>query len=157
MYCQVLPSMVCIVCIVRKPGKNQPFKFDLACERAFKELKECLVSAPILAYFNLDLPSLVETDASDGVIAGVLHQKQADRDWHPIAYYSKTMIDAELNYLIHDKEMLAGYNFLIKYKPGAINRADALTRREQDQDNQAAAKVILRTQTLLGLERLDPL
>ena len=52
-------------------------------------------------------------------------------------------------------EVLAGYNFLIKYKSGAINRADALTRREQDQDNQAAAKVTLRTQTLLGLVGYD--
>jgi hypothetical protein len=70
-------------------------------------LKERLVSAPVLAHFNPDLPSLVETDASDGVIAGVLHQKQADGEWHPIVYYLKTMIDAELNYPIHDKEMLA--------------------------------------------------
>ena len=58
--------------------KNQPFKFDLACERAFKELKKRLVSAPVLAHFNPDLPSQVEIDASDGVVAGVLHQKQAD-------------------------------------------------------------------------------
>ena len=49
----------------------------------------------------------METDASDGVIAGVLSQKQCDGEWHPVAYYSKTMIDAELNYPIHDKELLA--------------------------------------------------
>jgi hypothetical protein len=42
------------------------------------------------------------------------------------------------------------------YKPGTRNRADALTRREQDLDNQVAAKIALRTQTLLGLEQLDP-
>ena len=50
---------------------------------------------------------MLETDASDGVIAGVLYQQQSDGEWHPVAYYSKTMIDAELNYPIHDKEMLA--------------------------------------------------
>src|SRR5438552_9614491 len=50
---------------------------------------------------------MLETDASDGVIAGVLYQRQSDGEWHPVAYYSKTMIDAELNYPIHDKEMLA--------------------------------------------------
>ena len=49
----------------------------------------------------------METDASDGVIAGVLSQKQCDGEWHPVAYYSKTMIDTELNYPIHDKELLA--------------------------------------------------
>ena len=49
----------------------------------------------------------METDASDGVIAGVLSQQQPNGEWHPAAYYSKTMIDAKLNYPIHDKEMLA--------------------------------------------------
>ena len=50
---------------------------------------------------------MLETDASDGVIAGIYSQKQPDREWHPVAYYLKTIVDAELNYPIHDKEMLA--------------------------------------------------
>jgi hypothetical protein len=50
---------------------------------------------------------MLKTDALDGVIAGVYSQKQLDRKWHPVAYYLKTMVDAKLNYLIHNKEMLA--------------------------------------------------
>jgi hypothetical protein len=50
---------------------------------------------------------MLETDALDGVIASVYSQKQTDGEWHPIAYYLKTIIDAKLNYPIHDKEMLA--------------------------------------------------
>ena len=42
------------------------------------------------------------------------------------------------------------------YKPGYINYANALTQREQDLENQAAAKISLHTQTLLWLEQLDP-
>jgi hypothetical protein len=53
-------------------------------------------------------------------------------------------------------ENLSQFNFRIMYKPGATNRADALTRREQDLDNQIAAKITLRNHTLLGPERLDP-
>jgi hypothetical protein len=49
----------------------------------------------------------LETDALDSVIAGVLLQKQQDGEWHPVVFYSKTMVDAELNYPIHNKEMLA--------------------------------------------------
>jgi hypothetical protein len=41
------------------------------------------------------------------------------------------------------------------YRPRATNRADALTRREQDLENQAAAKIAIRTQALLRLEQLD--
>ena len=50
---------------------------------------------------------MLKTNALDSVIASIYSQKQLDREWHPIAYYSKTMVDTELNYLIHNKEMLA--------------------------------------------------
>jgi hypothetical protein len=50
---------------------------------------------------------MLETDALDSVIAGVYSQKQTDGEWHPIAYYLKTIVDTKLNYPIHDKEMLA--------------------------------------------------
>ena len=51
---------------------------------------------------------MVETDASNGVLAGVLSQQDSkSKLWHPVAFFSKTMQPAELNYDIHDKEMLA--------------------------------------------------
>jgi hypothetical protein len=87
--------------------KDQVFVFDQACMNAFQELKNRLVSALLLVHFNPELPLRMETDASDGVIAGVLLQQEGDLQWHPVAFYSKTMIEAELNYPIHDKEMLA--------------------------------------------------
>ena len=61
----------------------------------------------MLAYFHLERPLMLETNASDSTIASVFSQKQPDKKWHPIAYYLKTMIDTELNYPIHNKEMLA--------------------------------------------------
>ena len=50
---------------------------------------------------------MLETNALDSVIAGVYLQKQIDGKWYPIAYYLKTIVDAKLNYPIHDKEILA--------------------------------------------------
>jgi hypothetical protein len=47
----------------------------------------------------------METDASDRVVAGVLSQEVKEK-WHPIAFYSKTMLAPEQNYKIYDKEML---------------------------------------------------
>ena len=52
--------------------KDQPFTFDNACLQAFQELKQRLVSAPVLAHFDPLRPSRIETDASDGVVGGVL-------------------------------------------------------------------------------------
>jgi len=39
--------------------------------QAFNELKKRLVSAPLLAYFDLERPLMLETDASDSAIAGI--------------------------------------------------------------------------------------
>jgi hypothetical protein len=47
----------------------------------------------------------IETDTLDRVVARVISQ-QLDEEWHLVAYYSKTIAAPELNYKIHDKELL---------------------------------------------------
>jgi len=75
--------------------------------QAFNKLKKRLVSAPLLTYFNPKRPLMLKTNALDSAIASIFSQKQLDGEWHPIIYYLKTIIDAKLNYYIHNKEMLA--------------------------------------------------
>jgi hypothetical protein len=88
--------------------KGLVFKWTDQCQEAFNKLKEAMLSAPILRYYDPELPTMVETDASNGVVAGVLSQQDSETElWHPIAFFSKNMQPAELNYDIHDKEMLA--------------------------------------------------
>ena len=84
-----------------------PFVWDNACDEAFEELKHRLTSAPLICHYDPKRQTTVETDASDGVVAGVMSQLHEDGLWHPVAYFSKTMAPAECNYEIHDKEMLA--------------------------------------------------
>jgi transposase InsO family protein len=84
---------------------------------AFEELKERLINAPILAYYDPTLATRVETDTSDGVLSAVLLQHRADSEWHPVAYFSKTMAPAERNYEIHDKELLAIVRALDEWRP----------------------------------------
>jgi len=75
--------------------------------QAFNKLKKRLVLTPLLTHFNPERPLMLETNALDGIIAGVFSQKQPNGEWHPIIYYLKTIIDAKLNYHIHNKKMLA--------------------------------------------------
>ena len=70
-------------------------------------LKKRLVSTPLLAYFYLKWPLMLETDALDSVIASTYSQKQLNREWYPVTYYLRTIIDTKLNYPIYNKEMLA--------------------------------------------------
>jgi len=48
------------------------FIFNNNYIKAFKELKDRLIFSLILRYYNLDLKLMLETDASNGVVAGVL-------------------------------------------------------------------------------------
>ncbi|PRP73110.1 hypothetical protein PROFUN_16430 [Planoprotostelium fungivorum] len=49
---------------------------------------------------------MLETDASDFAISGVLSQQHKD-GVHPVGFMSRKMQPAELNYNTHDKELLA--------------------------------------------------
>jgi hypothetical protein len=50
---------------------------------------------------------MLETDASNRVIAGILSQLYLDSEWYPVTFFLKTMDLAECNYKVHNKEMLA--------------------------------------------------
>jgi hypothetical protein len=49
---------------------------------------------------------LVETDASDYALAGIISSMTPDSEIHPIAFHSCTFTDTEHNYNTHDKELL---------------------------------------------------
>jgi hypothetical protein len=93
--------------LYRLTRQDVPFEWSQDCQEAFDRLKESLTDAPVLRHYQSDLPTRVETDASDEVVAGVLSQKDSLDQWHPIAYFSTSMTAPEQNYEIHDKEMLA--------------------------------------------------
>jgi transposase InsO family protein len=103
--------------LVKLTRKNVPFKFDEACQKAFRELKNRLLSAPILIHYRPNRATKLETDSSDGVVGAVLSQLyEEDNQWHPVAFFSKTMAPAECNYGIHDKEILAIIRALQEYR-----------------------------------------
>ena len=93
--------------LIQLTQKNTPFTFNNNYMEAFKEIKNQLISSLILCYYNLDLKLMLETDASNGVIAGILLQLYLDGEQYPIALFLKTMDLAKYNYKVHDKEMLA--------------------------------------------------
>jgi len=73
----------------------------------FEELKERFMIEPVLVTPDLDKEMRVEADALDFATGEVLSMKCEDEKWRPVAYISKSLNEAERNYEIHDKEMLA--------------------------------------------------
>jgi len=55
-----------------------PFIFNDNYIKAFKELKDQLTSSLSFCYYNLDLKLMLEMDASNRVIVGVLLQLHLD-------------------------------------------------------------------------------
>jgi hypothetical protein len=91
--------------------KDQPFVWEHEQRDAFDKLKGALTTAPTLATFDPALPITVHTDASNYAIGAVL--MQAGR---PVAYESRKLTAAELNYPIHEKEQLAILYALTKWR-----------------------------------------
>jgi len=75
-------------------------------------LKKRFTTEPVLVTPDLDKEMRVEADASDFATGGVLLIKCEDEKWRPVAYISKSLNEAERNYEIHDKEMLAIIRYL---------------------------------------------
>jgi hypothetical protein len=69
-------------------------------------LQEALISAPIIQPPDWSLPFKIMCDASDYAVGAVLGQTK-DRKHHAIAYASKTLTGAQLNYATTEKELLA--------------------------------------------------
>ena len=92
--------------LVRLLGKDCKFHWTDACQDAFMALRALLIKAPVLAFPKEDLPYIVDTDASDYGIGGVLSQCIEGTE-HVIAYYSKSLNPAQQKYCTTRRELLA--------------------------------------------------
>ncbi|KAM4061478.1 reverse transcriptase (RNA-dependent DNA polymerase) [Hirsutella rhossiliensis] len=69
--------------------KDAVFAWSKECDKAFEELKALLTSAPVLAQWDPDRETIVETDSSGYVTGGALSQKGDDGIMRPVAFFSK--------------------------------------------------------------------
>ncbi|GKA05401.1 putative nucleotidyltransferase, ribonuclease H [Tanacetum coccineum] len=92
---------------------------------AFETLKEKLTNAPIMVSPDWSQPFELMCDASDFVVGVVLGQHEG-KHFHPIHFANKTLNNAQQNYTVTEKELLAvvfAFEFDIKInnKKGAEN------------------------------------
>lgn len=85
--------------------KNATFKWDQECQKTFEDLKQCLVSPPVLQYpdFTETNQFIVQTDASGYSIGAIL----SNGNKKPVAYASRGLNSAERRYPTIEKELLA--------------------------------------------------
>lgn len=87
--------------------KNVPYVWDKEQQQAFEQLKEYLITAPILQHPKFDQPFYLHTDASGSGLGAVLAQKDKDNREYAIAYASRSLTKAEVNYNTTELECLA--------------------------------------------------
>ncbi|KAH9262523.1 hypothetical protein BASA83_013786 [Batrachochytrium salamandrivorans] len=122
-------------------------------EKSLQDLKTAFANSDFLTHPDDSRPFILETDASDYAISGVLSQYDDSNTLRPIAFYARQMNSAEQNYEIYDKEVfhddqevnprqarwsleLSEYDFSLTHRPGKLNsRADSLSRREDYKSN----------------------
>jgi len=88
-------------------GKEIKWSWGEKQQKAFEKLKKRFMTELVLVTPNLDREMRVEVGVSDFATEGVLSIKCEDERWRPVTYIFKSLNEAERNYEIHDKEMLA--------------------------------------------------
>src|SRR5882724_2764171 len=99
-YSKITVPLTCLTC------KGTPWHFSNECHSAFEALKKAFTTAPVLTHWILDTQITVETNASDYALTTVLSITTSNGEPHPIAFHSRTFSAPELNYDVHDKELL---------------------------------------------------
>ncbi|EGD73373.1 hypothetical protein PTSG_13220, partial [Salpingoeca rosetta] len=82
--------------------KDRAWEFNDKERSAFDALKTAMTTAPVLAYPDASQKYVVQTDASETAVGGVLMQKG-----RPVAFESRRYRGAEQRYDVRDKEALA--------------------------------------------------
>jgi len=95
-------------------------------DKGFEELKRRLTSALILAHFYPDRKTVIETDASQFALGCILSQ-YLGKLLHLVAFHSRKLNDAERNYEIHDKELLAILEAFREWKHHLLGAEEPVT------------------------------
>lgn len=93
--------------IYRLLEKGQTFNWNSNCQKSFDSVKNEILKDVVLTHFNPKLPIILVCDASQYGIGAVLSHKFPNGDERPIAFCSRTLTKAEINYGVIEKEALA--------------------------------------------------
>ena len=86
---------------------NARWKWSAECQEAFEQAKSQLVSAPVLAHYDVEWKIKLAVDTSAYGLGAVISHVYEDGSKRPIAYASHTLSNSEKNYAQIDKEALA--------------------------------------------------
>ncbi|KAL5510200.1 hypothetical protein EMCRGX_G005707 [Ephydatia muelleri] len=96
----------------RLTEKNTTFEWSTTSQRAFENLRNCLVEPPVLAYPNYTRDFLLDTDASNCGIGAVLSQVDDSGAERVICYASRSLSRQEQRYCVTRNELRQSWSSL---------------------------------------------
>ena len=90
--------------------EGQAYIWTAKHQAEFEDMKRTLCQRPVLRLPDYDQPFTLDVDASKGQIGGILMQPETvgpKQKLKPVAYLSRALHGAELNYTVTEKEALA--------------------------------------------------
>ena len=109
-YCRLIVNYSAKVRLLINLTRNVLLTCCHTQQRAFDELQARFLSSPILIHFHRTLMTIMETDARNQAIAGILseyHVVNECKQLHLVEYYPKTLSATQCNYPIHGKQLCA--------------------------------------------------
>lgn len=97
-------------------GKKLPIQWNDVAEKAFQDVKQALVSAPILSSPDFSLKFTIQCDASATGLGSVLTQVQ-DGVEKVIAFASRSLSRTERNWSTYQRELAAVLFGITKFRP----------------------------------------
>ena len=88
-------------------NKHNQWTWEEPQRKAFAEVKQALVTSPVLSLFDQNRETVVSADASSYGIGAVLLQRQPEGELKPISYISRSLTPTEQRYAQIEKEALA--------------------------------------------------
>ena len=104
--------------------KDLPFSWTENQERAFNDAKQLIAAAPILQYYDLGKPVVLQVDASEEGLGGALLQPNAEGKLQPVAFRSNSLSSTEQRYSQIEKECLAICNTFGKFDHWLFGKSD---------------------------------
>ena len=101
--------------MVALAGKDVPFVWDPVCSTAFYALRDSLIHAPILVFPTETGQYILDTDASNFGLGGVLSQIQDDVEC-VVAYCSCALRPSQRRYYTTKRDMLAAVAMCVQFR-----------------------------------------
>lgn len=96
--------------------KSKKFEWLLEAQTAFENLKNSLITAPVLSNPDYSRKFFIQCDASSTGVGSVLYQVNEEGMERPIAYMSRKLNGAQRNYNVTEQECLAAVLSVRKFR-----------------------------------------